>query len=104
MPIRPIDIYTMAPKSQEASQIKQFESAKALHEQEQLSSSFKQVVEHKSQQTTKSEKGENKDYRYDAKEKGNNSYSGGEKKKKKKEEKLHEKEKGIQTSSFDMKI
>ncbi|MBH1942017.1 hypothetical protein I5677_14035 [Mobilitalea sibirica] len=82
MPINPIDIM----RSQEASQYKHIESQKVHHEQVQISKSFQNLIHAEQTKTTQAEKSENKEFRYDAKDKGRNSYSGSKNKKDKKEE------------------
>ncbi len=83
MPIYPIDIM----RTQEASTIKHMESSRAQHTQEQLSKNFQTLVEQEHYKPKETTKSDNPEYRYDAKEKGNNQYFGsGSKKKGKKEE------------------
>lgn len=103
MPITPIEVATMAPKSQEVSNYKHQENQKPMNDQILIHSKLNEEVKHNSQQTVKSTKSENKEYRYDAKEKGNNSYTGSNSKKKKKEEPEPEK-KNMKASSIDIRI
>ncbi|MDF2608555.1 MAG: hypothetical protein K0R92_29 [Lachnospiraceae bacterium] len=106
MPIKPIDIVTMAPKSQEVSQYKHQESQRTLNEQAQLNNQFNSQIKHNNQQTVKTLKGDNQEYRYDAKEKGNNPHH--QKKNKKDKEKNSNSETTpkdkINPGSFDIKI
>lgn len=88
MPIRPIEIM----KSQEASQYKHIESQRIQHEQVQVEKSFQSMIKEEATKTTQTAKGENTNYRYDAKEKGRNSYSGSGSRKQKKEEEKGSKE------------
>jgi len=105
MPIRPIDIVTMAPKSQEVSTYKQQEVQKPMNEQMHLHNQFNNEIRHNQQQTTKTVKAENTEYRYDAKEKGSNSYSGsGYNQKKKKEKDETAIKDHFHTGSIDIKI
>lgn len=101
MPISRIDIITIPPKTQEATQYKQNELAKNFSEQAQLQSGFQKEVAQNSQQTVKTLKSENQEKRYDAKEQGSQSYEGKSSKRKNKESK---KNKDIKTSNFDIKI
>jgi hypothetical protein len=87
MPIKPIDIVTMAPKSQEVSQYKQQESQRTFNEQTQISNQFNSQIQHNNKQAVKTLKGENQEYRYDAKEKGNSSYTNSKKKEGKEKDK-----------------
>lgn len=103
MPITPIEIASMAPKSQEVTHYKHQESQKPLNEQIVINQQLNNNIKHDSRQTVKTLKGENKEYRYDAKEKGSNSYSGSKKNKKKKEKAAAAKEK-YRSGSIDIKI
>ncbi len=103
MPITPIEIVTMAPKSQEASQYKHQESQKPLNEQIVLGQQLNDNIKHDSRQTVKTIKSENKEYLYDAKEKGNTSYSGNKQNKKKKDKGAAPKD-NFHTGSIDIKI
>ena len=82
MPIRPIDIM----KSQEVSQLKHVESHRNQHEQVQIGKNFQNMVMSENSRPTQTVKSENKEFRYDAKEKGQNSYSGSAGKKHEKQE------------------
>lgn len=101
MPISRIDIITMPPKTQEASQYKQNELTKSFSEQAQLQSGFQKDISQNSKQTVRTLKGENTEKRYDAKEKGSQSYDG--QNSKKRQDKSKEKTE-IKTSNFDVKI
>ena len=72
MPIRPIDIM----KSQEVTQYKHNQSHKAQHEQVQISKSFQNLIQAEASKPLETTKSENKEFRYDAKEEGKNSYNG----------------------------
>jgi hypothetical protein len=85
MPITPIEIASMAPKSQEVSVYKHHDTQKPVNEQIQISHQFNNEIKHNLNQTVKTVKSENNEYRYDAKEKGNNSYKGSGQSKKKKD-------------------
>ncbi len=89
MPIRPIDIM----KSQEVTQLKHAEHHRNQHEQLQISKGFQNMITAESNRPTQTTRSENKEFRYDAKEKGQNSYSGtpGKKQGKKEEEKTSKK-------------
>lgn len=102
MSIRPIDIITIAPKSQETSHLQLASQQRSDHAHEQLGVQYNSDIKHNSEQTVKATKGENKEYRYDAKEKGSQSYSGKKKKGNKQNEKNRKEE--ITRGSFDIKI
>lgn len=103
MPITRIDIATMAPKTQEVTLHKQQENQKPLHDQMQIHQQFNGEIKHNSQMTVKTIKSDNKEYRYDAKEKGNSSYIGSNGSKKKKKDK-QDKTKAVRPGSIDIKI
>jgi len=83
--ITPIEMYSMVPKSQEASMLHSAQNAKHTAQHESGMQEIAREVRQNTQQIVHTTSAENHDYRYDAKEKGNGSYSSGEKKKKKKE-------------------
>ncbi len=83
MQVGPID----AIRAQEATQIRHVDIQKAQHAQEQISRNFQNMVQQEQSKPTETTKTENTEYRYDAKEKGNNQYSGSKSKQKKKDDK-----------------
>lgn len=93
MAISPVEMISMVPKSQEASYMKHSEVHKPITEQQVMATKMNQEIKHNSAQAVPTKKSVNQEYRYDAKEKGNNSYEGNKKKKKdsKKEESGNEK-------------
>jgi hypothetical protein len=106
MPIRPFEVIT----SQEASQIKHMETQRAQHSQEQIAKNFQTLVKQEHQKPVQTTKTENTEYRYDAKEKGNNQYynSNGKKKDKEKDdtkkETKNETKKSPKSGGFDILI
>lgn len=103
MPITPIETAVMAPKSQEASIYKHQENQKPFNEQMVIHQQHDRNVKHNSQQTVKTAKSDNNEYRYDAKEKGSNSYSGSKQNKKKKKQEEVTKE-NYRPGSIDIRI
>lgn len=88
MPIRPLDIM----KSQEVSHYKQYESNRVQQQQAQLGKNFQNSIQKELRKPNEAMKSDHKDFRYDAKEKGNNQYFGsGNNKKQKKEDKKESK-------------
>ena len=83
MSIRPIDIVTIAPKSQEASQMHYNEVRGRNNAESAVAQTFDRTEKHDSRRTVQASKGETQSYRFDAKDGGNGSYSGNGKKKKK---------------------
>lgn len=107
MSIRPIDLVTIAPKSQEVSQVHFNEIRGRDHAQAAVSQNFQRTEEHDSKRTVQTAKGETKAYEFDAKESSGNAYFGGNKKKKNdSDSNQHEKKKTRDpyASGFDIKI
>lgn len=105
MSIRPIDIITIAPKSQEAANQQLGEQHRLQQNQSNLEHSFQQQIKQNTEQVVQYTPSENSPYRYDAKEKGNGSYQESKKKKRKKEEEKNSKEKEDPLGGrFDIKI
>lgn len=105
MAITPIEVISMAPKSQEASMQRSIETQRPMHEQIQLSDRLQSETMHKEQQTIPTKDTENTEYRYDAKEKGNNGflYSRDQKQKQKKPQEETTK-KNLNLNGFDVRI
>ncbi len=101
MPINPMDIM----KSQEVSQLKHIDIQRNQHEQVQIGRSFQNVIRNEQTKTHEADKSENNEYRYDAKEKGKNNYSGNGGRGKKKEEENKKNTKGsAKPGGFDVLI
>ena len=84
MPIMPIDLATVAPKSQETFISKQPEVQKPFTDHNNAIVQTEQKVQKQSDSVMMAQKGENPEYRYDAKDGSGNSasYSGEQKKNK----------------------
>ncbi len=82
MPVGPIEVI----RAQEATQIKHMDTQRAQHAQEQSSHNFQNMIQHEQRKPTEATKTDYKEYRYDAKEKGNNQYTGNKGKQDKKED------------------
>lgn len=105
MPIRPIDMISIAPRSQEAANQHLNSQNKAEHAQSNMVQQFGKHVKENSEVVIQTSKGEQKEYRYDAKEKGNGSYSGHQNNKgKKSKDEGKKKPEEIKQGSFDIKI
>ncbi|HHU74632.1 MAG TPA: hypothetical protein GXZ28_08455 [Clostridiales bacterium] len=100
MGIRPIDVM----RSQEVSQLKIYETQKVSNEQLQLGRNFQNMIQQETQKTVQTSKSDNMEYRYDAKEKGNNEYGGSSQKRKKKEEKKETSDRKIPKKSRGIDI
>lgn len=102
MSITPIEIVSMAPKSQQVSQYKQQDSQRPLNEQFHMNSQFNHEVKHNSQQPMKASKSDEQETKYDPREKGNNGYSQSNQRKKRKSK---EKQQNLlRPGSIDIKI
>ena len=104
MAIPPIEVLSMAPKSQEVTPYKVAHHQKPMHDQTHIGAQLQQEVRHNNQQTVRMTKSENREYRYDAKEKGNNSYKKNEQKKSKQDKNQKKKDQEIKLSNFDIRI
>ncbi len=76
MSIRPVDLSGMIQRTQDVGNIKQTEDNKPLVQQYNIEARQLKQEERLSHKVQESEQKENEGYRYDAREKGNNSYSG----------------------------
>ncbi len=103
--ITQVDMLTLIPRTNEVSNIKQVEMQRPNQEQAQMNSVFQQQIKHEQRKTVETQKGENKEFRYDAKEKGNGqTFSDKNKKEKKKQEEVSLNTHSSNGSSFDIKI
>jgi len=105
MPIQTIDHYLVAPRSQEASQVKQQDAAKVPFEQGFLQSQAVRQERRQAERTNQTGESENKEERFDAREKGKGFYEQQKQKRKKEEaEKELRRNSGIGGSFLDIKI
>lgn len=107
MPIRPIDVYTMPPKSQETSNMQKNNMDRAVHGEQVANQQFQEKVNRNMQKTVHAkDKDDNQGFRFDAKEKGHNEYQDNRKKQKEKEKPPQTKPRlpGMNGSSFDITI
>ena len=101
MSVKPIDIV----KTQEVAQYKHMELQRAQHAQEQISKDFHTMIDEQHNKTQETNKSDNPEYRYDAKEKGSNGYCDpNEKRKEKKEEEKKDSKEPTKNGGFDMLI
>lgn len=111
MTIRPVVLNGMIQRTQDIGNIKQQEDNKPVVQQQHISVQQEKKEDKLIHQVNYAEEKENEDYRYDAKEKGNNQYEGddGKKRKKKNEPEKNQNKDGKvilkgHGSSFDIKI
>lgn len=100
MQINPMDIM----KSQEASQVKHFDSHRSQNEQVQIGRDFQNVIQKEQKKTNQATKGDNKENRYDAKEKGNNNYFGSAGKRREQKENKKELKNPTKSGGIDILI
>lgn len=104
MAISPVEMISMAPKSQEASMMRQNEVQKPSIEQQMISAKLHSEIKHNSEQTVPTNKSMNPEFRYDAKEESKNSYKAVIKKRKKKSKDKEKKRKGSSFGGIDIRI
>ena len=86
MAITPYEALAMVPKSHEVSLLRTNQMQKESTQQAQIAGTVQQQSEQKMQRTEKAEQKDETPFKYDAKEKGNNAYSGQKEKERKKRE------------------
>lgn len=110
MSIRPVDVNGMIQRTQDIGQLKQHEDNKPVIQQHSIEIQQERKEEQLTKRVNDPEGKEKAGYRYDAKEKGNNSYERNQKKKKPQRDSEDEKSEDGKVilkghgSSFDMKI
>lgn len=110
MSIRPVVDNGMIQRTQDVGNIKQHEDSRPTVQQQIIGVQQEKQEDQLTHQVQQPDRKENDDYRYDAREKGNNKYE--DRRKKKKRQKESEKEEQADgkvifkghTSSFDIKI
>jgi hypothetical protein len=101
MSLNPIDVM----RSQEASQVRYHQSMKQQNEQIQISRNLQQTIQREKSKPNQTTKADDKEFRYDAKERGNNQYQGFSGKKKEKDDKnTKDEKKPSQHGGFDILI
>ena len=104
MPIKPIDHLVMPNRSLEASTQQTAKQLQSQQNQENMFMEHSKEIKHNSEQAIKSNKSENHEYRFDAKEKGNNQYQNKKRKKKKPSKDEKDSEMKGQIHSIDIRI
>ncbi len=106
MTIRPLEMNGVIQRTQDIGTLKQQEDTKPLVDQQNIQGTVVREEKRLASQVTETEQKEQREFRYDAKEKGGSEYQG-EQKKRKKKEAVSEDGKVIRkgsTAGFDMKI
>lgn len=107
MSIRPVDFNGMIQRTQDVGNLKQHEDNKPVIQQHNIEVKQEKQEDNLAHKVQDTEGKENFEFRYDAKEKGSNSYSKEERKRKKQEKGKEEDGKILpkeRKSSFDVKI
>ncbi|MBR3771647.1 MAG: hypothetical protein IKL07_05205 [Clostridium sp.] len=106
MSIRPIDVYTMPPKSQETSQIQKNGQDRLVNGEQMSNQQYHNNVNNNVRKTVQTKDKDDKGFRFDAKEKGHNEYQDNRKKKKKDDMSSEQKPRypSVTGSSFDITI
>lgn len=105
MSIKPIVMSGAISRVQDMSTIKQNEDNKGLVDQKNFQTQFSKEIDHHVKQVNTTDKSENKEYRYDAKEKGNGNFYDGQKKKREQEKKEEKDKVRVKNQGgFDIRI
>lgn len=106
MPINPIDVFTMSPKSQETSQFQKNHLDRAVNVDFVENQQFQEKVNRNMQKTVHAKDKEDKGFRFDAKDKGQNEYQDNRRKKQKQDTSTEKKSPypSVTGSSFDITI
>lgn len=104
MPITRLDMISMAPKAQEAGAYKNQEVRHPSNQQQNIVGTVQQQARQQETQTVRSNKTENEEQKYDAKERGKGAYGGSSGKKKEQEKKEEEQRMRMRGSTFDITV
>ncbi len=100
MSVRPIDVMTMQ-QINEVTQLRQNENARPMAQQMNITQQLQKDVNTKAESVNKKDNTDNRQRKFDAKDKSDNEYYG---QKKKGDEDGRVKIKGSEERSFDMKV
>lgn len=104
MPITRLDMVSMAPKTQEAGTYKQQEMQHTTNQQQTIAGTVQQQARQNETQTVRSNKTENEEQKYDARERGKGAYGGSAGKKKEQEKKEEKQRMKMRGSTFDITV
>lgn len=104
MPITRLDMISMAPKTQEAGTYKQQEMQHPNTQQHNIISTVQQQARQQETQTVRSNKTENEEQKYDAKERGKGAHGGSSGKKREQQKKEEEQRMKMRGSTFDITV
>ncbi|MBR6535958.1 MAG: hypothetical protein IKT67_02045 [Lachnospiraceae bacterium] len=104
MPITRLDMISMAPKTQEAGAYKNQEIRHPSNQQQNIVGTVQQQARQQETQTVRSNKTENEEQKYDAKERGKGAYGGSSGERKEKEKKEEEQRMKMRGSTFDITV
>lgn len=103
MSIRPVEMNGVISRVQDVSTLKQNEDSKPLVDQSNFQSHIEKNIQHNQKQVREADDSDNHQKKFDAKEKGSNSYSSQNSKKKKEEDKKKNQKKNMD-AGFDIRI
>ncbi|MCH5273160.1 MAG: hypothetical protein J1E35_05755 [Lachnospiraceae bacterium] len=104
MPITRLDMVSVAPKTQEVGTYKQNETQHLNNQQQNIAGTVQQQARQNETQTVRSNKTENEEQKYDAKERGKGAYGGSSGKKKEQEKEEEEQRMKMRGSTFDITV
>ena len=104
MPITRLDMISMAPKTQEAGAYKNQEMRHPANQQQNIVGTVQQQARQQETQTVRSNKTENEEQKYDAKERGKGAYGGSSGNKKEQDKKEEEQRMVMRGSTFDITV
>lgn len=104
MPITRLDMISMVPKTQEAGAYKQQEMQHATNQQQNIAGSVQQQARMNETKTVRSNKTENEEQKYDAKDRGRGAYGGSSERRKEEQKKEEEHRKIMRGSTFDITV
>ncbi len=104
LPITRLDMISMAPKTQEVGAYKNQEVQHPTTQQHNIAGTVQQQVRQQQTQTVRSNKTENEEQKYDAKDRGKGAYGGSAGERKEKEKKEEEQRMKMRGSTFDITV
>lgn len=104
MSIRPVEMNGLISRVQDVSTLKQNEDSKPLVDQNNFHNYIEKHIEHNQKQVREADDSDNHQKKYDAKEKGSNSYSSHNNPNKKKKGEDKKNQKKSKDAGFDIRI
>lgn len=104
MPLTRLDMISMAPKTQEAGTYKQQEVQHPTNQQHNIAGTVQQQARLQETRTVRSNRTENEEQKYDAKERGRGAYQGSQRERKEQEKREEEQRMRMRGSTFDITV